>query len=243
NSNNETGFIIERSLDGSTGWAAVTGSPAAANSTSFSDTTVSASTQYFYRVRATNSVGDSNNSNTANATTPVQPTKPADPSNLVATTASTTQINLTWLDNSNNETGFKIERSLDGSTGWTLLTTTAANATSYSNTGLQPGTQYFYRVRATNAVGDSNNTTVANAITQPGLPAPWKDGDVGSVGTAGSATQNLGTYTVKGAGSDIGGTADSFNFVYQSLSGGGSIVAKVTSMQNTNSTAKAGIVI
>src|SRR5207237_5184971 len=78
---------------------------------------------------------------------------------------------------------------------------------------------------------------------QPGLPAPWKDGDVGSVGTAGSATQNLGTYTVKGAGSDIGGTADSFNFAYQSLTGGGSIVAKVTSLQNTNSTAKAGIVI
>ncbi len=92
-------------------------------------------------------------------------TIPSDPANLVAAAVSQSQINLTWQDNSSNETGFKVERSLDGSTGWTLITTTAANATSYSDTGLTAGTKYYYRVRATNSAGDSNNTLVANATT------------------------------------------------------------------------------
>ncbi len=79
---------------------------------------------------------------------------PAAPSGLNATAVSTTQINLTWVDNSGNETGFRVERRI-GSGAWSTVTTTAANATSYSNTGLTPNTTYEYRVYAVNGAGDS----------------------------------------------------------------------------------------
>ena len=95
------------------------------------------------------------------------PTIPAAPSGLTATTASASQINLTWTDNSSNETGFKVERATDSlfTQNLTLVTTTAVNATSFADTGLSASTTYYYRVRATNAAGDSTNSNSANATT------------------------------------------------------------------------------
>jgi len=59
------------------------------------------------------------------------------------------------------------------------------------------------------------------------------DGDIGTPGQAGSAGYNNGTFTVNGAGARIYGTADAFNFVYQSLTGDGTIVARLVSWQGT----------
>ncbi len=75
------------------------------------------------------------------------------------------------------------------------------------------------------------------------LPSPWTSKDIGSVGLAGSASEFGGIFTVRGAGADIWGTADSFHFMSQPLSGNGEIVARVTSIQNTNAYAKAGVMI
>ena len=83
--------------------------------------------------------------------TPAEP--PAAPTDLTAAPASDTEIDLTWTDNANSETGFKIERSPDEST-WTLLATLGRNVTTYSDTGLTEGTPYYYRVWATNTIGD-----------------------------------------------------------------------------------------
>ena len=93
------------------------------------------------------------------------PAAPAAPTGLVATANSATQITLDSTDNSADETGFKIERSPDGSTDWTQIATAAANATSYADTGRSAVTTYFYRVRANNAVGDSAFTNTASATT------------------------------------------------------------------------------
>ncbi len=89
---------------------------------------------------------------------------PVAASGLNATTASTTQINVTWSDNSNNETGFRLERRI-GSGSWSTVTTTAANATSYNNTGLTPATTYEYRVYAVNVAGDSTVSNSDSATT------------------------------------------------------------------------------
>jgi C1A family cysteine protease len=97
-------------------------------------------------------------------------TPPAAPTNLAANAISHNQINLTWTDNADNETGFKIERSPDGAS-WQQIATTAANATAYSDTGLAASTAYYYQVRATNGVGDSAYSNIATATTLA-PPAP-----------------------------------------------------------------------
>src|SRR5262245_50470977 len=69
------------------------------------------------------------------------------PSTLVATVTSSSQINLTWVDNS-SENRFTIERSNDPITGFAHVGTVSRNITSYSDVGLTPSTTYYYRVRA-----------------------------------------------------------------------------------------------
>ncbi len=184
-SNNETGFKIERKTD--TGSFVEIGT-VGAGVTTYDDNGLDASTQYTYRVRATNGVGDSAYTANVSATTDAVPTAPADPGNLAAAANSATQITVTWTDNSSNETGFKIERSLDGSSGWSQIGTAAKNVTSLvNNTGLFPSTQYFYRVVATNAVGDSGFSANATATTQalPTIPAV----PTGVAATAAGTTQ------------------------------------------------------
>src|SRR5262245_53433205 len=65
--------------------------------------------------------------------------------------------------------------------------------------------------------------------------------DIGSPALAGSAAYLNGTYTISGSGLDIGGNADQFHFAYDPISEDGSIVARVGSLVNTNSSAKAGV--
>jgi hypothetical protein len=75
------------------------------------------------------------------------------------------------------------------------------------------------------------------------LPSPWATTDIGSIGVAGGASFSSGTFTIAGAGADIWGTADSFRYAYQPLGGDGQIVARVTRVQNTNTFAKAGVML
>jgi len=96
---------------------------------------------------------------------------PSPPSGLAANTISASQINLSWTDNANNETGFKIERKTGSGGTYSQIITVGTNVTSYNNTsGLSEGTQYYYRVRATNATGDSVYSNEANAITMLATP-------------------------------------------------------------------------
>ena len=96
---------------------------------------------------------------------------PVAPANLSATAVSASQINLSWTDQSTNETGFQIERKTGAGGTYALIVTAAANATSYSDTGRVEGTTYFYRVRAVNGAGNSAYSNEANATTSVSLPA------------------------------------------------------------------------
>jgi alpha-tubulin suppressor-like RCC1 family protein/inosine-uridine nucleoside N-ribohydrolase len=90
---------------------------------------------------------------------------PRAPSNLLAIGVSTNQVDLTWHDNSNNETGFAIERSLDGM-AFGQTATVGAGVTNYSDVSLNACTLYYYRIRAQNSSGMSDCSNIAGAQSQ-----------------------------------------------------------------------------
>jgi probable HAF family extracellular repeat protein len=75
------------------------------------------------------------------------------------------------------------------------------------------------------------------------LLTPWSNTDVGDVGVQGSTFYAAGQFTVSGAGTDIWGSEDAFQFAYQPVSGDAEIIARVTSIQDTNPFAKAGVML
>jgi hypothetical protein len=170
NSSNETGFKIERRLsaDASSPFSQI--ALVGAGTTSYTDSGLNALTAYDYRVRATNSAGDSAYSNVSTATT-LAALLPA-PSALTLTVNSLSSISLRWSDNSTSETSFRIERSTNANNGFDEIAIVAAGTTSYRNDGLMPGTRYFYRVRASNATGNSAYSNTADASTLPAPAAP-----------------------------------------------------------------------
>lgn len=85
-----------------------------------------------------------------------------------ATTVDAAQFTLTWADNSTNESGFRIERSTNGTT-YTEIATVGANVVSYVDSGLPNATTYWYRIRAYNSSGNSSYSNVATGTTPPVL--------------------------------------------------------------------------
>jgi len=162
NAANQSAVLLERSTDG-TNFSQIASLAGTANN--YTDTGLTTGTRYYYRVRASNSAGTSSYSNVTNAVGPAAPAPPAAPSGLSATAPAYGQINLSWTDNSTNESAFLIERSTDG-TNFSQVASVAANATSYSDTGLSPSTLYYYRVRATNNGSNSGYSNAASATTQ-----------------------------------------------------------------------------
>jgi len=137
----------------------------AGTGTNYTDNAAVNGTTYFYKVSAVNAVGEGGFSNELSAVPAGSPTVPDAPSGLTATALSRSLIGLGWTDNAANETGFRIERSFDGSSGWRQVGSVAANATTYLHWRHWPLTTSYYRVRATNVAGHSTYSNVASATT------------------------------------------------------------------------------
>lgn len=165
NSNNETGFEIERSVSGGTFSALAS---AAVDVTTYDDATVQPATDYEYRVRACNSVGCSAWSAVASVTTPGQ--VPAAPSALSATATGPNAVSLAWTDNSSTESGFEIERAPGGG-AFAPLASVATDVTTYDDPTVQGSSPYEYRVRACNSLGCSAWSNVASVSTPGQIPA------------------------------------------------------------------------
>lgn len=171
NAIDESNYAVEISYDNNN-WIEI--GVTNANITSVNIINLTCNTQYYYRVRAYRGSDDvySAYSNVATATTTAC-SPPAAPTGLTATAVSQTQINLSWTDNASDETEFRIERSLDGSTDWIEIATVGANTVSYHNNNLISSTAYYYRIRAYRSAGNSFSgySSVANTMTFADVPA------------------------------------------------------------------------
>jgi hypothetical protein len=128
--------------------------------TDYTDKNLEPATTYWYRVSAITTSGAAVASDIVSATTSVAP--PEAPS--VMAVATSTTVDLSWVDGS-SETGYRIERSTEGSSGWTVIGTTGMDVTAYTDSALLPETTYLYRVVATNAGGDSSPSAVVSVTT------------------------------------------------------------------------------
>lgn len=173
NSGNEDNFEIERCAGtGCVNFALH--QTVSLDVTSFNDTGLPASTLFRYRVRATNTTGDSGYSNIAEDTTDAAPvTPPAAPSNLSAGAVSPTQVNLTWMDNSADEDEFSIERCEGaGCSAFLEIATVGANVQAHNDQGLTALTTYRYRIGASNTGGPSGYSNEDEATTFDDTPPP-----------------------------------------------------------------------
>ncbi len=168
NANNETSFVVERAVNGGA-FAVLATLPA--DTVNYVDAAVMAGNTYTYQVMAANAGGSSAYSNSVSVTLLAPP---AAPTNLVATLlANPTRIRLTWLDNATTETGFVVERSVNGGPFAMLTTVPARNGTgsvTYTTNTVTSGNIYSYRVVAINGAGSSAPSNVVN-VTVGSIPA------------------------------------------------------------------------
>ncbi|MDB5297996.1 MAG: thrombospondin, partial [Phycisphaerales bacterium] len=236
----ETGYRIERSADGGATFA--TAGTVGPNVVIFSDPGVSVGRAYTYRVVPTSAGGDG-----PAATVAVTTQLPA-VAGLAFAARTTTSLSLAWSDLA-SESGYRVERSLDGS-AWATLATLAAGTKAYADAGLATGGEYYYRVTGVDAAGNlgAAGATVFSSTAVPAQPTPPLTGvDVGggfATGGGGATVAGAaaGAYTVVAAGTaGVGGTSDQFRFSYKSVTGDGEIVARVTALEDTNAWAEVGV--
>jgi len=171
NSSNENGFELQRSTSGASGAFSLRAS-LPANTTAFSDSGLTASTQYCYKVRAYQTKGPKTYFSPFSAVvcaatpSPPPPPQPGAPSSVSAALVPGITVRVVWADNSTNEDGFRLERSADQVTWATVATLGPSSDTSVSFTDdtWTIEQQACYRVFAFNAAGDS---PAAAACTAP----------------------------------------------------------------------------
>lgn len=162
NSDDEWGFALERSTD-STFAKGVVRADLDSNTVAATSIPIEEGVTYYFRVNGSNQYGASKYSATTKIEVAVSaaPNAPYD----LKGTATSAEVSLKWGDDSNKETAFDVERSLDG-TAFTKIGSTGRNEVSYSDKTVSEKTKYSYRVRATNTKGNSAYTNVL-VLTTP----------------------------------------------------------------------------
>lgn len=137
------------------------------NIAGYLDAGLTAGTEYTYSIAAYDASGQVTQSVDAVVKTTSITVIP--PSTLAATAASTTQVNLSWIDTNTKETGHRLMRRVGLATTWSVLAALGANVTSYQDTGLESGVGYTYAISAYDAFGEALNP-VSVSVTLPSMP-------------------------------------------------------------------------
>jgi len=167
--------------------------------------------------------------------------------NYISVVAAPPIANFSAAPSANNSLMWQFMDSSTGTvTGWSWNFgdgTTPSTVQNPSHTYARAGT-YTVNLTASGPAGSNQKTSAVTVTSNSGkLPKPWSNADIGSVGSKGDASYANGIFTLTGSGADIWGTADAFQFAYQSLNGDGTLVARVTSLDYTHFWAKTGVMI
>ncbi|GAB3655221.1 hypothetical protein GCM10027589_14310 [Actinocorallia lasiicapitis] len=143
-----------------------------------------------------------------------------------------------WMKLTRTGNLFTAYKSPDG-VAWTPIGTTTLSMAANVKVGL------FVSAHELNLPDTAtfDNVSVVGDGSAGAPPSPWQRVDLGGAVPAGSATYTNGSFTVKGAGSDIWGTADQASYLWQPLAGDGTITTRVASQTNTSDWAKAGVMV
>jgi regulation of enolase protein 1 (concanavalin A-like superfamily) len=147
-----------------------------------------------------------------------------------------------WIRLDRIGTTFSAYQSADGLL-WSLVDTATIPMAGTVAIGL--GVSSHTTAATATATFDNVSVVPGTPTPPPSLPAPWRHQDIGAVGVSGAAAfaSTTNTFSIKGAGADIWGTADAFHYAYRPMTGDGVVVARVASVQNTNAWTKGGVMI
>ena len=162
NTSTATSLTLQRAVDSGFTQELATFS-VGAQLTTYTDNTVVNNTTYYYRILATNSIGNSQWSNTATVTTLAFLL--AAPTNLRAITVSANNVVIGWSYSAKNATGFYIERSANNGKNWIRVGVVTSSNLSFQNNGLSRRTTYQYRVQAYNSKGVSDYSNILSVTT------------------------------------------------------------------------------
>ena len=167
NSGGKAATEIWRSTSATTGFAVV--GTAAAGASGFTDTSVAASTTYYYEVRADNLYGESALTSAVNTTTQPLPAIPAVPSGLTGTALTYSSLRLNWASVAGAST-IVIDRSAVNDQQYVQWAVLPGTATAFTDTGLYANSTYYYKVQAINPGGSSAFTPEISVVTLDNLP-------------------------------------------------------------------------
>ncbi|MFJ6739765.1 alginate lyase family protein [Streptomyces sp. NPDC091279] len=165
------------------------------------------------------------------------PGTPAPPAGLFAT-GDPKAVTVSWLPSAWAST-YTIRRSTDREGPYRHLESELTSPT-FTDRSVRPGHTYYYTVSAANSSAQSASSTAVGATA--GLPGGWESRDVGEVRRAGSTLCDGERFVLEAGGSDIGGTADAFRFLWLPLHGDGVVTARLVWPVSSQYT-KAGVML
>ena len=183
---------------------------------------------YSFKVTITDAGGLSTTSSVSVTVNQTETSLSLTPAKSTITSGGTAQLSVTALD--------QFGQSMATQPSFTWSVTAGGGSVSTSGKYTAPSTGTLATVQA----ADSKFSATAQVGV---VVSPWASEDIGGPGITGIASNSGGTFTVAGSGSDIWGTSDQFRYVYQTLTGNGTITARVVSLTNTNGWAKVGVMI
>jgi len=163
----EGGYLLQR-RSAQSGWQDLAVLPP--GTTEFTDTQFADNTAYSYRVQRLDPSSNDSDFTTTLESVLTPPAAPPTPQLTSVTTLAADRLQIAWAAPATAVADYRLERSADGGQSFTLVAQTTGQTTSFTDSGLAPGTTYSYRISAQNQGGISAQSNVLNGATRQRAP-------------------------------------------------------------------------